>query len=157
MLDGFKQSLAAAESSSHPDTSALTNSSNETGSSEPSRLFSATANSSVDTQKPDLPDYEDAIGAGSSEVDVQVKQEEEEYVFPPWDGGVASGSQLSEDTEQVDMSTEEEARAPFAEVPLEMDAAWTSRAKRQREDDGDDDDFLPLKKMKALAVTSSED
>ncbi|KAF8604184.1 hypothetical protein BDV93DRAFT_606204 [Ceratobasidium sp. AG-I] len=157
MLDDVKQSLAAAGSSAHPDISVSANSSNGSGSTEASQLFSATANSSEDTQDSELPDYEDAIGAGSSEVDVQVKQEEEEYVFPPWDGGVASGSQLSEDAEQEDTSTAEEEQPPVAVAPLPTDGAWTSRAKRQREDDDDDEDVLPLKRMRALVVTSGED
>ncbi|KAF8604191.1 hypothetical protein BDV93DRAFT_606210 [Ceratobasidium sp. AG-I] len=161
MLDDVKQSLAAAESSAHPDVSALADLSDDTQNSEPSRLFSVGTNSTMDTQEADLPDYEDAMAkrtdAGPSEPDVQVKQEEEEYVFPLWDGGVASGSQLSEDAEQEDTSTVEEEQLPAAVAPPPTGAAWTSRAKRQREDDEDDDDDFPLKRMRTLAVTSGED
>ncbi|KAF8604535.1 hypothetical protein BDV93DRAFT_555399 [Ceratobasidium sp. AG-I] len=164
MLDGFKQSLAAAESSAQPDVSVLANSSGETGSSELSQIFTTT-DLSVDTQESELQDYEDVMAertdAGPSQPNVQVKQEEEEYVFPPWDREAASGSHLNEDIGEEDPRTGSGEQTSVDEVPRTIpqtsDAAQTNRAKRQREDDEDDDEFLPLKKMRALVLTSSEE
>ncbi|KAF8595509.1 hypothetical protein BDV93DRAFT_548769 [Ceratobasidium sp. AG-I] len=72
-----------------PPNSSFANSSDGAGNSESSQLF--LAGTSMETQPTDLEDYEDAIAVPSAQPagaqnqsDAQVKQEEEEYVFPPW-------------------------------------------------------------------------
>lgn len=145
MLAGVKESLAAGGPPILLDTSTLTNSSQETGSIEPSRMFSA--NLSGETELSDLEDYEDAIAGPSTQPagtqngpEPPIKQEEEEYVFSPRDSGSEDGTQFGEgdvDT-RVGKSVVGEERLGTGE---DRKAAPTARPKRGRDDDDDEGEF----------------
>ncbi|KAF8595993.1 hypothetical protein BDV93DRAFT_548543 [Ceratobasidium sp. AG-I] len=97
-LDQSFMPAGASTTPPSPHDASSPDSSDATGDSEPSQVFST--NASMETQDTDLEDYEVAIAGPSTQPttvqhqpDVQVKQEEEEYVFPPWNGDEAEEQQ----------------------------------------------------------------